>query len=458
MAEDNKKPPADTPDKRGPQGTTPTPTPSAPARAATDIRAGTTGTDKLDKVEPDKVEKTDKSGTVGKTETIVKSEKPDTPERPAAASAPPAATPRAAERTATPPARSREDTPMARSTRAQANWGSMLTAGIVGGAVVALAAGSAWVTLFPGDGGDGAVGAKVAALEARVGELAARPAPAAVPADLAGRLGRLEAAATAASRQGGADPALTGRLTAAEAAVARLTEQLGRAEKRLDDAAKSGGVAAAAAPAAPGVQPAELEALATRVAGLERNLVALQQQVAQRANAPVSDRAVRLAVLASGLRTLVDRGAPYTAELAAAKQLVSDPQTFAPLEPFAASGVPSALVLGRELAAVVPAMLKAGELPARDDYLDRLQAEAEKLVRIRPVKDTAGDDLAAQIGRAEAKARQADLAGAVAELAKLPPAVRAPAEPWIKKAEARQAAVAAAQRVASGALGALATP
>ncbi|RAI27587.1 COG4223 family protein, partial [Rhodoplanes serenus] len=188
------------------------------------------------------------------------------------------------------------------------------------------------------------------------------------------------------------------------------------------------------------------------------SLVALQQQVAQRANAPVSDRAVRLAVLASGLRTLVDRGAPYTAELAAAKQLVSDPQTFAPLEPFTASGVPSALVLGRELAAVVPAMLKAGELPARDDYLDRLQAEAEKLVRIRPVKDTAGDDLAAQIGRAEAKARQADLAGAVAELAKLPPAVRAPAEPWIKKAEARQAAVAAAQRVASGALGALATP
>jgi hypothetical protein len=36
--------------------------------------------------------------------------------------------------------------------------------------------------------------------------------------------------------------------------------------------------------------------------------------------------------------------------------------------------------------------------------------------------------------------------------------VRAPAEPWIKKAEARQAAVAAAQRVASGALTALATP
>ncbi|MDC7784197.1 hypothetical protein J2S22_003646 [Rhodoplanes tepidamans] len=356
---------------------------------------------------------------------------------------------------------------MARSTRPQSSWGTLFSAGLVGGAVVALAAGSAWITLKPGDDAGSPTAAKVSALELRVNELAAKPAPAAQgPADLAGRLGRLEAAVAAASRQGAGDPALAGRLAAAEAAVTKLTEQLARTDRRLDEAAKAaaagGGVAA---PAAPGVQPAELDAVAarigtvgTQVGTVERNLAALQQQVTQRANAPVSDKAVRLAVLTSGLRTLVERGAPYATELAAAKQLVSDPQTFGPLEPFAASGVPSALVLGRELSEVAPAMLKAGDLPAGEDYLERLQAQAEKLVRIRPVKDQPANDLAAQIGRAEAKARQADLAGALAELAKLPAPVRAPAEPWIKKAEARQAAVAAAQRVSTAALQALATP
>jgi hypothetical protein len=354
---------------------------------------------------------------------------------------------------------------MARSTRTQSNWGSALTAGVVGGAVVALAAGFAWVTLKPGDeGATSEANAKLAALELRVGELAARPAASAaaqVPADLAGRLGRVEAAVAAAARQTGGDPGLTGRVAALDAAIAKLNEQLSRADKRIDAAAAArpaGDGTAAPAPAAPGVQPAELDAVAGRVTALERTLTALQQQVTQRAIAPVSDKAVRLAVLTSGLRTLVERGTPYAGELAAAKQLVSDPQTFGPLEPFAASGVPSALVLGRELGDIAPAMLKAGDLPARDDYLERLQSQAEKLVRVRPVKDAPGDDLAALIGRAEAKARQADLAGALAELAKLPAPVRAPAEPWIKKAEARQAAVAAAQRVASGALAALATP
>lgn len=362
------------------------------------------------------------------------------------------------------PGRTREDTAMARSTSAPTNWGSLFAAGLVGGAVVA-AAGAAWLTFNPLDAGGDGTAAKLARLELQVADLAQRPAPTAqLTADVAGRLGRVEAAVTAAARQANGDPALAGRLAAAEAAVGKLADQLARADRRIEETAKAAG-GAVAAPAAPGVQPAELDAVAaradaagTKVATVERNLTALQQQVTQRANAPVSDKTVRLAVLTSSLRTLVERGAPYASELAAAKQLVSDPQTFAPLEPFAATGVPSALVLGQELSTVVPDMLRAAEIPSSEGYLARLESEAKKFVRVRPIKDAPATDAEGIIGRAEAKARQADLAAAVAELAKLPPAVRAPAEPWIKKAEARQAAVAAAQRVASGALSALATP
>ncbi|WP_157223339.1 COG4223 family protein [Rhodovulum sp. PH10] len=356
----------------------------------------------------------------------------------------------------------------------------MLTAGLAGGAVVAIAAGLAWSTMQPGDSGSNdKLTARLAALELKVDEIAARPAaggaaPQAV-SQLGARLDKLEKALAErpASAAGGPDPALMNRLSSAEAAVKSLGDTVSATDKRLDEAlsaaeaartqAEAAAKAAdAAAPAAPGVQPAEIAALSSQIATAERTLSSLQQQVAQRSTAPISDRAVRLAVLADGLRAQVERGAPYASELAAAKQLVSDPQTFAPLEPFATTGVPSATALGRELSAVVPAMMQAADVPPGEGYLERLQAKAESLVRVRKVdqvKDAgAGADVAVVIGNAEAKARQGDLAGALESLGTLPPAVRAPAEPWIRKAEARRAAVAAARRVATAALGALANP
>ena len=62
------------------------------------------------------------------------------------------------------------------------------------------------------------------------------------------------------------------------------------------------------------------------------------------------------------------------------------------------------------------------------------------------------------ISRAEVKAANGDLAGALADLARLPDAVRAPAGDWMKKAEAQAAALAAARRLADNAVGGLAKP
>jgi hypothetical protein len=139
---------------------------------------------------------------------------------------------------------------------------------------------------------------------------------------------------------------------------------------------------------------------------------------------------------------------------------MTDQQALAPLDPFAASGVPTAEALGRELAALGPELAQTGETQGRDGgYLERLQSHVERLVRVRPVNGAvAGDDVAAVVARIEAKARQGDIAGALAELRKLPETVRARAAAWVKKAEARQAAIAAAQRVEDSALAALANP
>src|SRR5262249_1056150 len=88
----------------------------------------------------------------------------------------------------------------------------------------------------------------------------------------------------------------------------------------------------------------------------------------------------------------------------------------------------------------------------------RLQAKAEGLVRVGPGDEPPGEDPAAVLARIEQRASQADLPGALAELAKLPAPARAAAQAWIAKAQARLAAVAASRRFAAHAVAPLGTP
>jgi hypothetical protein len=139
------------------------------------------------------------------------------------------------------------------------------------------------------------------------------------------------------------------------------------------------------------------------------------------------------------------------------RTLAPDAKTLAPLEPFAASGVPTNTMLGRELSLLAPALYQAAGVANRDSggFLDRLQANAERLVRIKPIAEAPGDDPTAIVTRIELKAAHSDVAGALAEFAKLPPAVRAPADAWIKQAEARNAAIEASRTIAADSMSAL---
>ena len=108
----------------------------------------------------------------------------------------------------------------------------------------------------------------------------------------------------------------------------------------------------------------------------------------------------------------------------------------------------------------MPAIWKAARAndPADGSFLERLQANADKIVRIRPAGEAIGDDAPSVKARLETRAGNADIRGALTELGKLPADARAPALDWIKKAEARNAAIAAARTLAQSALSALAKP
>lgn len=373
--------------------------------------------------------------------------------------------------------------------RRRTPWGALFLSGLIGGAVVAAAAAYGWLVYTADEGGVmNVLWARLGAVELAVQDLNSRsPQPTAAPSELAARIADLEAAVAAASKSGAqsseaqpapTDSALGDRLTELGGVVKSLAEVVARLDRRTDETAAAikamqadaeSGVAAGKQPSETTVGKADFEALAQRVTALQQSAASLQQSVAQTttslqqtaargAAAAAADRAVRLAVVASGLRSAVQRGAPFEGEFNAAKALMPDPQALAPLEPFAASGVPTAQALGREFAAIAPELAQTGKAPGGGDYFARLLSHAERLVHVRPVNEAAGADTAAIVARAEAKAKQADIPGALAELAKLPEPARAPAVAWIKKAEGRQAAVAAAQNIENAALAALAKP
>jgi Mitochondrial inner membrane protein len=329
-----------------------------------------------------------------------------------------------------------------------------------------------------------ALAGQVATLEAKVRDLAARPAPsdAKALADLRARVDVIDAglrrvddrlaraeAALATPRSAPTDPAVLERLGAAESLQRALNATIADLRHRIDDLAavardaktraEAASEAAFKAPQADAALRTEVEALAARVAALEHAGQTTDQRIDQSMTGASSDRVVRLAVVADALRAAVARGTPFAAELAAAKALGADAAALGPLEAVAAAGVPTAETLAQDLDKLAPAMLAAAAPPTHDGgILDRLQANAERLVRIHPIGETAGDDPAAGLARANAKARRGDIAGALAEVERLPPAVKAPAADWIKAAQARVAAIDAARQLLAASLAGLGKP
>ncbi len=331
------------------------------------------------------------------------------------------------------------------SARKRSAW-SIVKAGAVGGGVVLLVFAVLWLAgvFSPRDEGSSALDVRLARVETRLREIANTPAPANIDRktvdDLSSRIGKLEAAVAAPPPA--SDPALASRLAAVEEAVKSFQRNVADLNRRAE----------------PTVERSDIEALTNRVAALEWTTKTLADDLSKRA-ANAGDRSARLAVSAQALRAAVERGDPFATELAAVKPLALDPQALAPLEPFATSGVPTQATLSRQLSELVPILSRLAAAPQPEGgFLDRLQASAERLVRIRPIDEAPGDDPTTIIARVEAKAARSDITGALAELAKLPAPLRAPAEEWIKKAQARTGVVDLSRRFASDALAALGKP
>jgi hypothetical protein len=265
------------------------------------------------------------------------------------------------------------------------------------------------------------------------------------------------------------DPAAAARMEQVEKSLAALRSELAATRAQADKLASAVNEVRAQPRdgSAPAAAPVDLSPVNDRIAQIEQAAKAQESEIAAVKSAqakpmeakPADDVALRRVVAASLLDISVRHGDPFAAQLAAAKQLAANADALKPLEAFAASGVPNAAALCRELTTIVPKLAPPApdaETTGSGGIVDRLQAGAAKLVRIQRA-DATGTDRASVVARVTAAALRNDLNEARRELVTLPPADRSAAQAWLDKADARDAALAASRKFANEATAALAT-
>jgi hypothetical protein len=333
---------------------------------------------------------------------------------------------------------------------------SHAVSGLIGAAAAAAIIAGLWIK--------GVIPSREAAAPSNASAPSGAATNAAKTGDVAARADKIEPAMRAQRPE----PALGDRLTAAEAQTQSLADSLAALSRKVDAAAATSETAAkaetaqaatdATKSASQTTQHSDIDDLANRIAALEGTVKTLAAAVAHSASG-ADDKAARLTIATEALRATVERGAPYQAELAAVQSLGVDPNATAPLEPYAGSGVPSAAALAHDLAALTPALDRAVDATSGDTtFLGRIEANAQKLVRITPIDAPVGNDPSAVIARIDIDAARGDIAAALDDIAALPDSAKPLAADWAKTARARNAVISASRQIAADALAALSKP
>lgn len=312
-----------------------------------------------------------------------------------------------------------------------------LAAGILGGLIALLGAGGLQYggylpTLAPERAADtsaiASLSSEVEALKARLSET-----PAASPVDLQPietRIAALETSAGEGTAAAGTNPEavtklegdvsrLTTELTALREAIARTTEAVNTTESQLTE----------------------------RIAAAEQKL-----------DEPRSDIEMARAVAASALKTAIDRGGSYLAELEAFASVAPDDASLAGLRAHAAIGVPSRSDLVRDFQPAAETILDAVHQPEGDQGIfNRLMSSAASAIRVRPVGSVEGDSPEAVVARIETRLQNGDFKGAQIEWQTLPEKGQAAATDYKRKLDERVAVEELIGTVVSGALNGPAT-
>jgi hypothetical protein len=183
---------------------------------------------------------------------------------------------------------------------------------------------------------------------------------------------------------------------------------------------------------------------------LEQSVAALGGRVAEQANEPHATAAIA----ASALKSAIDRGGSFAAELEMFAAVAPDTPELGELRALAAKGVPTRAQLAAEVGQVTDKMQDAARpTPAGNGgVIDRLLSSARSLVRVRPVGNAEGDGVAARIARFRNAVTGGDLAKAAGEYAALPEKAKAAGADFMAGLQARLKVDALAQKALASSL------
>lgn len=348
---------------------------------------------------------------------------------------------------------------------------SLVAAGLIGGVVAIAGAGALQLAgVLPSPGGERV---DISGLEQEVADLRAQIAAppeddgsAEAVAAATARIGELESALgtlrtdieavreSVASGGGGDEAVLQSfqtRVSELEQAVTALreasadageTEALAGRIDGVESIARTASEAAAAAASAASAASEKITALETRLAGID-------ERVEQQAQNP----RIALAIAAAGLKSAIDRGAPFMTELETYAAIAPDAPEIAALRELAAAGVPTRAQIAARAPDAVTRMIDAAEPVDPDAGLfARFVSSFQSVVKVRPVGEVEGEGVGPTAARIEAAVEANDYARALSEYETLPDIAKAAGADFIADLRARQTADELVDRALSGAL------
>lgn len=214
----------------------------------------------------------------------------------------------------------------------------------------------------------------------------------------------------------------------------------------------------------------DINALGERIAGVEAlakangetvstadgKLTALEQKVTDLSNkieAQAGQPKVALAIAASALKSAIERGAPFEAELETFAAISPDAPGIGDLRAYAQKGVPTLAAIQAETKPAIQAMIAADRpVDERAGVLDRLVSSAQSLVSVRPVGPVEGTGVPETTARMEFEINAGELGKALAEYDSLPEPVKAAGSGLADKIRARVGAQKLVDQAVAGAM------
>lgn len=292
---------------------------------------------------------------------------------------------------------------------------AMVAAGIFGGLVALVGAGSMQYA----------------------GYLPAVAPPTTAPADTSGLSAEIETLksqiAGLSSAPVATDPRLEERLAALEGSVASQAAAAPDAAL-LDELRQKLTQADEAIAALKGEIAGNASALGETETRLSQRLAEAEKKL----DAPRTDVEMAKAIALTALKSATERGGPFMAELDALASISPDDPAVAGLRPHAATGVASRAELVRKFGDVADTILAAIHQPDPNEGIgQRLLSSALSVVKVRPVGNVEGATPEAILARMEDKLQNGDLKGAALEWESLPEAGKAVSTEYVSLLKTR---------------------